>query len=60
MQGYLTDSTQSPNDTTEGSRNVRGYLEANGTFQFGPYWTLSGVAARGDRQDLPATLRSQL
>ena len=41
VQGYLTDSNQSPNDTTEGSRNVRGYLEANGTFQFGPYWTLT-------------------
>ena len=41
VQGYLTDSTRSPNDTTAGSRDVRGYIEANGTFQLGPDWTIS-------------------
>jgi LPS-assembly protein len=41
VQGYLTDSTQAANDTTAGSRNVRGYIEANGTFQLGPDWTIT-------------------
>jgi len=40
-QAYLTDSSQSPNDTTVGSHTVRGYFEANGTFQLGADWTLS-------------------
>lgn len=33
-----------------GNRDVRGYLDANGTFQYGPYWTLSGsLRATTDR-----------
>ncbi len=42
VQGYLTDSQQSTNNVDSGSHHVRGYFEANGTFQLGPDWTLSG------------------
>jgi LPS-assembly protein len=34
----------------DGNRDVRGYLDANGTFQYGPYWTVSGsLRATSDR-----------
>ena len=38
--------TAAPN----GNRDVRGYVDANGQFQYGPYWTLSGsIRATTDR-----------
>lgn len=42
VQAYATDSTRSANDTAPGSRDFRGYIEANGTYQLGPNWTLTG------------------
>jgi len=41
VQGFLTDSSRSTTDTSGGARSVRGYLEANGTWQLSPSWTLS-------------------
>jgi LPS-assembly protein len=33
-----------------GDRDIRGYLDANGQFQYGPYWTVSGsLRATSDR-----------
>lgn len=33
-----------------GNRDIRGYFDANGTFQYGPYWTVSGsLRATSDR-----------
>lgn len=33
-----------------GNRDIRGYLDANGQFQYGPYWTVSGsLRATTDR-----------
>jgi LPS-assembly protein len=42
VQGYVTSSSQSTTDTSGGARSVRGYIEANGTWQLSPAWTLSG------------------
>jgi len=34
----------------DGNRDIRGYIDANGQFQFGPYWTVSGsLRATTDR-----------
>ena len=41
IQAYATESTRASNDVTPGSRSFRGYLEATGTYQLGPYWTVS-------------------
>lgn len=33
-----------------GNRDIRGYIDANGRFQYGPYWTVSGsIRASTDR-----------
>ncbi|HET8611320.1 MAG TPA: LPS assembly protein LptD [Sphingomonas sp.] len=42
IHGYATDSSQTTSNTVSGSKDFRGYLDANGRFQFGPYWTVSG------------------
>jgi LPS-assembly protein len=68
MQGYVTDSSQSTSNIGPESKSVRGYFEANGTFQFGPNWTVSasvrGVSDRTflQRYDLnyDDTLRSTI
>jgi LPS-assembly protein len=41
VQGYVTDSSQSTTNTSGGARSVRGYIEANGSWQLSPTWTLS-------------------
>jgi len=34
----------------DGNRDIRGYIDANGRFQYGPYWTVSGsIRATTDR-----------
>ncbi len=43
VQAYATDSTRSPNDTAPGSREFRGYFEANANYQLDPYWHVSAA-----------------
>jgi len=41
VQAYATKSTRNTSDTGPGSPSFRGYIEANGTYQLGPDWTVS-------------------
>ncbi|WP_407696557.1 LPS-assembly protein LptD [Sphingomonas abietis] len=42
VQAYLTDSSRSTTSTNGGSKQARGYFEANGTWQLSPTWALTG------------------
>jgi LPS-assembly protein len=41
VQGYATYSSQTSSDTNNGTKNFRGYIDANGHFQLSPTWSLS-------------------
>ncbi len=48
--GTRTSATTTTNPSAVSNRDVRGYIDANGRFQFGPYWTVSGsIRAASDR-----------
>ncbi|WP_254602016.1 LPS-assembly protein LptD [Sphingomonas bacterium] len=44
--GMITYGSRLPavltNESLDRNRAIRGYIDAHGTYQFGPYWTLSG------------------
>ncbi|HEY0270062.1 MAG TPA: LPS assembly protein LptD [Sphingomonas sp.] len=41
VQGYATYSSQTSNDIGAGTKNFRGYIDANGHFQLSPTWSLT-------------------
>jgi LPS-assembly protein len=41
VQGYATYSSQATSDTATASKSFRGYFNANGHWQLGPYWSVT-------------------